>query len=134
MSILVTAAQNSAEQNEMGVTTSAVSMMRNIGSTVGTAVFAGIINGRLSQELAGTLPGDVYAQVPHDTGILDDEVVGLLRDLADGTDELLDRCVSAVANSIDYAFLVGGCISIFVVLLAFFFKGRRNATKKGKGS
>ena len=134
MSILVTAAQNSAEQNEMGVTTSAVSMMRNIGSTVGTAVFAGIINGRLSQELAGTLPGDVYTQVPHDTGILDDEIVGLLRDLADGTDELLDRCVSAVANSIDYAFLVGGCISIFVVILAFFFKGRRDATKKGKGS
>ena len=129
MSILVTAAQNSAEQNEMGITTSAVSMMRNIGSTVGTAVFAGIINGRLSQELADALPDDVYSQVPHDTGILDDGIVSLLRDLADGTDELLDRCISAVANSIDYAFLVGGCISIFVVLLAFFFKGRRTTKK-----
>ena len=134
MSILVTAAQNSAEQNEMGITTSAVSMMRNIGSTVGTAVFAGIINGRLSQELADALPDDVYSQVPHDTGILDDGVVSLLRDLADGTDELLDRCISAVANSIDYAFLVGGCISIFVVLLAFFFRGRTRTTKKDRTS
>ena len=134
MSILVTAAQNSAEQNEMGITTSAVSMMRNIGSTVGTAVFAGIINGRLSQELSDALPDDVYSQVPHDTGILDDGVVSLLRDLANGTDALLDRCISAVANSIDYAFLVGGCISIFVVLLAFFFRGRKNTTKKDRGS
>ena len=128
MSILVTAAQNSAEPDEMGVTTSAVSMMRNIGSTVGTAVFAGIINGRLSQELAETLPGGVYDMVPHDTGILDDDSVDLLRDLAGGTDELLDRCISAVANSIDHAFLIGGCITIFVVLLAFFFRGRRRSS------
>ena len=71
----------------------------------------------------------MYLQVPHDTGVLDDEVVSLLRDLADGTDALLDRCISAVANSIDYAFLIGGCISIFVVLLAFFFKGRRTNKK-----
>lgn len=125
MSILVTAAQNSAEPDEMGVTTSAVSMMRNIGSTVGTAVFAGIINGRLSAELAEALPGDVYGQVPHDTGILDDGAVDLLRDLAGGTDELLDRCVATVASSIDHAFLIGGCITIFVVVLAFFFRGRR---------
>ena len=128
MSILVTAAQNSAEPDEMGVTTSAVSMMRNIGSTVGTAVFAGIINGRLSQELAETLPGGVYDMVPHDTGILDDDSVDLLRGLARGTDELLDRCISAVANSIDHAFLIGGCITIFVVLLAFFFRGRRRSS------
>ena len=128
MSILVTAAQNSAEPDEMGVTTSAVSMMRNIGSTVGTAVFAGIINGRLSQELAETLPGGVYDMVPHDTGILDDDSVDLLRGLAGGTDELLDRCISAVANSIDHAFLIGGCITIFVVLLAFFFRGRRRSS------
>ena len=130
MSILVTAAQNSAVPEEMGVTTSAVSMMRNIGSTVGTAVFAGIINGRLSQELAETLPDDVYMQVPHDTGILDDDIVSLLRDLADGTNELLDKCILAVANSIDFAFLVGGCISIFVVVLAFFFRGRRSSKKR----
>ena len=128
MSILVTAAQNSAEPDEMGVTTSAVSMMRNIGSTVGTAVFAGIINGKLSQELAETLPGGVYDMVPHDTGILDDDSVDLLRGLAGGTDELLDRCISAVANSIDHAFLIGGCITIFVVLLAFFFRGRRRSS------
>ena len=128
MSILVTAAQNSAEPDEMGVTTSAVSMMRNIGSTVGTAVFAGIINGRLSQELAETLPGGVYDMVPHDTGILDDDSVDLLRGLAGGTDELLDRCISAVANSIDHAFLIGGCITIFVVLLEFFFRGRRRSS------
>lgn len=130
MSILVTATQNSAVPEEMGVTTSAVSMMRNIGSTVGTAVFAGIINGRLSQELAETLPDDVYMQVPHDTGILDDDIVSLLRDLADGTNELLDKCILAVANSIDFAFLVGGCISIFVVVLAFFFRGRRSSKKR----
>lgn len=129
MSILVTAAQNSAVPEEMGVTTSAVSMMRNIGSTVGTAVFAGIINGRLSQELAETLPDDVYMQVPHDTGILDNGVIEFLRDLAGGTDELLDRCISAVANSIDFAFLIGGCISIFVVILAFFFRGRRSSRR-----
>ena len=40
MSTIMVGVQNSAKQSEMGMTTSAVNLIRSVGSTVGTAVFA----------------------------------------------------------------------------------------------
>lgn len=51
-SMVLTAVQNSAEPSEIGMPTSAVNMICNIGSTMGTAVFAAIINNGILTRLS----------------------------------------------------------------------------------
>jgi EmrB/QacA subfamily drug resistance transporter len=51
-SLFSTVAQNSAPQSQMGVVTSASQFFRQIGSTVGTAVFGALLTGRLAAEMS----------------------------------------------------------------------------------
>ena len=60
MSVVMSAVQNSSKPTEMGMTTSSVNLIRSIGTTMGTAIFTMIINGRLTGELQNSLP-DVRA-------------------------------------------------------------------------
>jgi EmrB/QacA subfamily drug resistance transporter len=50
-SLFSTVAQNSAPQSQMGVVTSASQFFRQIGSTVGTAVFGALLTSRLASEM-----------------------------------------------------------------------------------
>ena len=59
ISIILTAVQNSAEEDEIGMTKSAVNMIRNIGSTMGTAVFAAIINNGILSRMTELVPGTI---------------------------------------------------------------------------
>jgi EmrB/QacA subfamily drug resistance transporter len=61
MQVLVLAAQNSVPYRLLGVATSASTMSRQIGGTIGVAVFGAIFSNRLGHELAARVPG---AQVP----------------------------------------------------------------------
>lgn len=128
MSILVTAAQNSAPREDMGVATSAVSTVRSIGSTIGATVFAGIINSHLAARLAESLPGPVFDMVPHDTGVLDDSVMGMLMGM-DGGNGFVDACILAVSDSIGFSFVVGGIASIVIVAFVFLFPRKGRASK-----
>lgn len=90
---LMTAVQNSCEHKEVGMVTSAVNLMRNIGSTVGTSVFTLLVNASIyDATMAESAKNPVL--LPHDIadhlgslglGILDrlglygPEVDGLIR-------------------------------------------------------
>jgi MFS family permease len=50
-SLFSTVAQNSAPQSQMGVVTSASQFFRQIGSTVGTALFGALLTARLASEM-----------------------------------------------------------------------------------
>jgi MFS family permease len=50
-SLFSTVAQNSAPQSQMGVVTSASQFFRQIGSTVGTALFGALLTSRLAAEM-----------------------------------------------------------------------------------
>ena len=113
MSVVMSATQNSAKPSEMGMTTSAVNLMKSIGSTMGTAVFAMVINAKLSDELL-TLAPDVYALYPHDTGVLN--YIGFF------TAEQYGNVLTAFANSVDYMFLVGGALILCLAVIGVFFK------------
>jgi len=52
-SLFSTVAQNSAPEGQMGVVTSASQFFRQIGSTVGTAIFGALLTARLATEMAG---------------------------------------------------------------------------------
>jgi hypothetical protein len=57
MQVLVLAAQNSVPHRLLGVATSASTMARQIGGTIGVAIFGAIFSNRLEHELAARLPG-----------------------------------------------------------------------------
>jgi MFS family permease len=52
-SLFSTVAQNAAPPGQLGVVTSAAQFFRQIGSTVGVAVFGALLTGRLASETAG---------------------------------------------------------------------------------
>jgi hypothetical protein len=57
MQVLVLAAQNAVPYRLLGVATSASTMSRQIGGTIGVAVFGAIFSNRLEHELGARLPG-----------------------------------------------------------------------------
>jgi EmrB/QacA subfamily drug resistance transporter len=61
MQVLVLAAQNAVDYRLLGVATSGSSLARQIGGTIGVAVFGAIFTNRLDSELARRLPPGVHA-------------------------------------------------------------------------
>lgn len=120
MSVMMTTVQNSAKEGEIGMTTSGASLFRSIGGTVATGLFATIINSTLSGKLATILPADLYGMLPHTTGILD-HVSELGVHLTD--------VINAFGESVNFAFLLGAIIVLFVVLAAFFVKNNKQQKK-----
>ncbi|WP_400203151.1 hypothetical protein [Methanomethylophilus alvi] len=129
MSTIMVGVQNSAKPSEMRMTTSAVNLIRSVGSTVGTAAFAMLIAGRMGSELAKNISAGLYALVPHDTGILDTLTAALAR-VQEGIGGAFDHYVVyetgniilSFSNSVDFAFLIGGAILLILLIPAYFFK------------
>lgn len=119
MSVLMTTVQNSAAPGEVGMTTSGASLFRSIGGTVATGLFATIINTTLSSKLAEVLPTDIYDMMPHTTGILDH-----LGELG----MYVGDVINAFSESVTFTFMIGGIITIFVIVAAIFLKkgGQKN--------
>jgi hypothetical protein len=63
MQVLVLAAQNAVDYRPLGVATSASSLRRQIGGSIGVSVFGAIFTNRLGHELAKQLPRDVHLRM-----------------------------------------------------------------------
>lgn len=122
MSIVMVIAQNCAKPNEMGMTTSSVNLMRSIGATSGTAVFSMLITQRISSELATNLSPEVYNNIPHDMGVLN----YLSQILQQYGKDAYDGVLTAFANSVDFAFLIGGIIMLLLVFVGLFINAKKN--------
>ncbi len=122
MSIVMTAVQNSSKPSEMGMTTSSVSLIRSVGSTMGTAIFAMVINSKLSGELASLVSPSLYEMIPHGTGVLN--LFGMSPDNPLYMPFMLEAggILTAFSNSVCYAMLIGGCIILCLVVVGFIFK------------
>lgn len=107
LSIIMTAVQNSAEDNEIGMTTSAVNLLRNVGSTMGTAVFTMIINNgiasRMNDLVPGTIPQIIADLLPKDTSIV---VAARIPDLAMISDDLIWTFVDSVGTAFNFAAVI----------------------------
>jgi EmrB/QacA subfamily drug resistance transporter len=114
MAVLMVAVQNSAKSDEMGMTTSGVNLFRAIGSTIATAVFASLINLHINDELKSSLSAEAYSIIPHNTNAL-----AYLTVMPQYTTEIL----GAFADSVDFAFLIGGAILLLILVVAPFLKG-----------
>ena len=150
MGVIMTAVQNSSKQSEIGMTTSAVNLIRSVGATIGTAVFAMLITNKIDGELHKLLPASIYDLVPHNSGVLDllvpdstgnpqitnvvIQVLGLtpeeipqhIAEITAMTMQTIQEVLLAFANSVDFAFIAGGCLILLLVLIGIVYKVEEN--------
>ena len=116
MSIVMIAAQNGAKKTEMGMVTSSVNLFRAIGSTVAVGVFTLVANTRINTELYNNLPQEVYNVIPHNI-----EVIEYLNEVLP---QYVDIIREAFGSGVTLAFLIGGIISLSILVTAFYIKGK----------
>ncbi len=117
-STVMISVQNHTSSEDMGMTTSAVSLMRNIGSTVGTASYSLVIASQMNSRFADS----AYAFL---TEIFDFNGTGLIAlryitgfDIP-GQATLAETIVGIFGSSVSMAFLFGGLIYIVALVISF---------------
>ena len=113
-STVMIAVQNSTPSDEMGMTTSTVTVMRNIGSTVGTAIFALIISTKMNTEFAKT----AFAPMADMYGLSGTGLIGLK--YIPGIPGLADTIVRIFGDSVCSAFLFAGLLYLVALGVSFF--------------
>jgi EmrB/QacA subfamily drug resistance transporter len=108
MQVLVLAAQNSVSYELLGVATSGSTLFRQVGGSIGVAIFGAIFANRLAANLAERLPPN--AQLP---AAADPAAVKQL------PPEVHLPYVTAFAESLRPVFLVGACIALAAFLISW---------------
>jgi EmrB/QacA subfamily drug resistance transporter len=107
MQVLVLAVQNSVDHRLMGVATSGAMLFRQIGGSIGVALFGAIFANRLGVNLAERLPG---VQLPRTAN------PQAVAQLPPG---IHDAYVSAFAASLEPVFVVGAVVGVAAFLLTW---------------
>lgn len=136
MQTLLVAIQNDAEPRDMGVATSSATFFRQIGGTVGTAVFLSILFSTVGDKIGNALrsafgdPAFVAALAKPENA----QIAGALQNGGSGVDldntEFLTTLDPVLARpfldgfsgSIDLVFLVGGLVSVVGFALVWFLR------------
>jgi EmrB/QacA subfamily drug resistance transporter len=112
MQVLVVAVQNAVGYEDLGVATSAATLLRNTGSSVGTAIIGTIFATQLATRLASAFP--------RGTGVVLNTSHPSTAELATLSYGVREKVLAAYASSLDRAFLVGAFISIVAFLASWF--------------
>ncbi|MER7516674.1 MFS transporter [Streptomyces sp. NPDC126499] len=115
MPVLVLAVQNSVRPADLGTATSAHNYFRQIGGSVGAAVFGTLFAARLDDALAERLPRDGAAALPPADSITPQTVHAL-------PPALRDAFVHAYADAMPRIFLYLVPVLVLGLVLAFFLK------------
>ncbi|KUJ71023.1 MFS transporter [Streptomyces albus subsp. albus] len=113
MPVLVLAVQNSVNPADLGAATSANNYFRQIGGSVGAAIFGTVLADRLADRLAAELPAD--GRLPDPESITPDMVHAL-------PDALRDGYITAYADAMPRIFLYLVPVLVLGCLLAFLLK------------
>ncbi|MFF0162132.1 MFS transporter [Streptomyces sp. NPDC005263] len=115
MPVLVLAVQNSVRPADLGTATSATTYFRQIGGSIGAAVFGTLFAGRLADALRERLPTRAGAGLPDPESITPQLVHALPPALRDGY-------IRAYADAMPRIFLYLVPVLVLGLLLAFFLK------------
>jgi len=115
MPVLILAVQNSVRPADLGTATSANNYFRQIGGSVGAAIFGTLFAHRLADALEKRLPTRAGAQVP-DPQSLTPQLVHAL------PPALRDDCIRAYADAMPRIFLYLVPVLALGLLIAFFLK------------
>jgi len=111
MQVLVLAVQNAVEFRVMGVATSGSILFRQIGGSIGLAIFGAIFANSLHSKLAANLP--VGAQVPKTVS------PAVVRTFPP---RLHDAYARSIAESLHPVFLTAAVVSVVAFLLTWFLR------------
>jgi EmrB/QacA subfamily drug resistance transporter len=112
MQVLVVAVQNAVRYEDLGVATSGTTLLRNIGSSIGTAIVGTIFATQLASRLAGAFP--------HSSGVVLNTSHPTTAELAKLPSGVRATVIDAYSSSLDRAFLVGAFISIIAFAASWF--------------
>ncbi|MFI1538539.1 MFS transporter [Streptomyces anandii] len=115
MPVLVLAVQNSVRPADLGTATSANNYFRQIGGSVGAAVFGTLFAGRLTDALQKRIPTRAGAALPDPESITPQAVHALPPDLR-------DAYVRAYADAMPRIFLYLVPVLVLGLIIAFFLK------------
>ncbi|MCF3134107.1 MFS transporter [Streptomyces olivochromogenes] len=115
MPVLILAVQNSVRPADLGTATSANNYFRQIGGSVGAAVFGTLFAGRLADALRDRLPARAGTRLP-DPESLTPRLVHAL------PPELRDAYIRAYADAMPRIFLYLVPVLVLGLLIAFFLK------------
>ncbi|MGW0761638.1 MFS transporter [Streptomyces sp. NPDC002814] len=115
MPVLILAVQNSVRPADLGTATSAHNYFRQIGGSVGAAVFGTLFAGRLTDALADRLPAPAGAGLPDPESITPQLVHAL-------PPELRDAYIRAYADAMPRIFLHLVPVLVLGLLIALFLK------------
>ncbi len=131
LATLMACVQNSCSHEEVGMTTSAVNLMRNIGATVGTSVFTLIVNAAIKTESFEESfwpigPSGKPEIINELAEMFSDAGIGILNFLIDTIFPDLvyyhGTIKSIFTSSISIAFLVGAILLLIALIVAIRFK------------
>ncbi|MFH0515738.1 MFS transporter [Streptomyces sp. M41] len=115
MPVLILAVQNSVRPADLGTATSANNYFRQIGGSVGAAIFGTLFAGRLTDALAERLPAAGGTELPDPQSITPQLVHAMPPDLR-------DAYVQAYADAMPRIFLYLVPVLVLGLLFAFFLK------------
>ncbi|MGV9250030.1 MFS transporter [Streptomyces sp. NPDC003697] len=117
MPVLILAVQNSVRPADLGTATSANNYFRQIGGSVGAAVFGTLFADRLTDALAARVPARAGARLPDPESITPQLVHSL-------PPQLRDAYIRAYADAMPRIFLYLVPVLVLGLLIAFFLKER----------
>ena len=115
MQVLVLAVQNAVDYSQLGVATSAATLFRSVGGSMGTAVLGSIFASHLTSSLAAKLPAGTAAKLGGGGQI----GPAALHSLAPA---IRAAYVGSFTASLNVVFLVAAGIGAFAFVLTFFIK------------
>lgn len=117
-SVVMVAVQNAADPKEMGMTTSSVGLVRSVGATMGTSIFALIISAKMDYEFAASIfNGMQDAFNLHGTGLLRFADMGL-------DPGLTEFVIGIFGDGLCLTFLVTGIMFVVAIGLSLLIDSR----------
>ena len=115
MQTIVTAVQNSVEHRDMGAATSSITFFRQMGGSIGAAVFGAVLSSRLAHHLAEQLAGAGIQPGAGGVAVESNNIQGIQQ----LTEPIKSVVLGAFTNALDDVFLVGVpfVVAAFVVAL-----------------
>jgi EmrB/QacA subfamily drug resistance transporter len=114
MQVLLLAVQNAVPHRDLGVGTSSVNFFRQMGATLGVAVFGAVFSSRLANQLAAVLPKGARFSP--------DQLASGPAQIKALPPQLHDIVVKAIANSIHTVFILAVPVLVIGFFVAFLIK------------
>ena len=127
MTPVFAAVQNSSDPRELGMNTSAVNLLRSMGTALGTAVFTMLINSYYVGQLGE------YADYPGVTDKATEFISPVIGYLMQGMDDVSNAILQAFVNSVDFGFIAGGAIILIAGLVGLTIRAKTTIQLKQEG-